>query len=395
MQVHKSEKYKFLWCFFSGLSFSLAFICKQSGLFYVFFGFTVLIFKGYNQKPISDMVKNLSIFSLGFIVPVLIMLLYFYFSGNFDKFWFWTVKYLSKYSGQVTLSDAPMMFKLGIGKITANYTSVGYTALWVVSIIGIPFIFINKSLAQNKIIILSFIFFSFLTIIPGFYFREHYFITFLPAVSFLIAVFFEFFNRFFIDKLKTPNLIFLNIFIFLLLIGSGVKANKEYLFKLDPKMSCKYVYGTNPFVESVEIAQFLENNTTVDDKIAILGYEPQICFYANRYSATGYIYTYNLVEIHSYALSMQKEMAGEIEANKPKYLLYINITSSWLGHSNCESFIFNWADDYIKKYYKLVAYCNALPDKISSLKTSDQFNSEQKSEELIYIFVRNLEQPKI
>jgi hypothetical protein len=389
-QLYKSEKNKLFKYFISGVFFSLAFICKQSGLFFVFFGFTVIITKEFNLKPLFSLLKHLTIFFLGFAVPVLIMFLYFYFFADFDKFWFWTVEYLSKYGNQVPVSEGLNMFKMGLISITANYSSVGYIALWVVSLIGIPLIFINKASRQNKILVFSFLLFSFLTIIPGFYFRAHYFIALLPAVALLIAVFFEFFNNFFINKLKRPYLVYVSFLVFIILIGTGIKANADFLFKQNPKILGKRVYGSNPFVESIKIAEFLKQNTTKDDKIAVLGSEPQICFYANRYSATGYIYTYNLVELHSYALSMQKEMAKEIEVNKPKYILFINIDKSWLIRPNSETFIFKWANEYINKNYRLVGLCDVFPNKFSSLKVREQLNNyKPQSQDFIYIFEKN------
>jgi hypothetical protein len=390
LRLYESEKNKLLKYFISGVFFSLAFICKQSGLFFVFFGITIIIANEFNIRPLSGLMKHLLIFLSGFAVPIIIMVLYFYFFADFGKFWFWTMEYISKYSNQVPFSEAPNMFKSGLRGITANYSSVGYIALWVVSLLGIPLIFISKGSEKNKIFIFSFLLFSFLTIVPGFYFRKHYFITLLPAVALLIAVFFDFLNDFFTDKFKMPNFNYISFLLFLILIGIGIKVNADYLFKQNPEISCKQVYGTNPFVESIEIARFLKQNTTKDDKIAVLGSEPQICFYANRYSATGYIYTYNLVELHSYALTMQQEMAKEIEISKPKYFLTINVGPSWLTRPNSEKFIFTWMNEYVKKNYRMVGLYDILPDQFTSLKVGEQLKDyKPQSKNLIYIFERN------
>lgn len=391
LQLYKSEKNKILKYFVSGVIFSLAFICKQSGLSFVLFGYTIIIAKEFGLKPLRALIKNLAIFSLGFVAPVIIMLSYIFFFSDFGKFWFWTVKYLSIYGDQVSTSEAPNMFKWGLRSITANYSSVGYGALWIVSLFGIVSIFVNKTSVRNKIIALSLVLFSFLTIVPGFYFREHYFITLLPAVALLIAFFFQVLDNYFLHKLRMPNLVFVSFLVFVFLIGTGINANRDYLFKRDPKVSCKQIYGSNPFVESIEIGEFLKQNTTKDDKIAVLGSEPQICFYANRYSATGYIYAYSLVELHSYALSMQREMAKEIEKNKPKYMVLVGIGMSWLERPNSEKFIFQWANEYISKNYKLVGRVDVLSNDISSLKVREQFDTyKPQSENVIYVFEKKI-----
>jgi hypothetical protein len=389
LQLYKSEKNKLLKYFIPGFFFSLAFICKQSGLFFVLFGATVIIVEEARVKPLFKLLKNLLLFSLGFVVPLIILLLYIRIFGDFEKFWFWTVKYLSKYSVQVPFSRAFEMFINGVGSVTSGYSFAGNIVLWILSLVGIPFIFINKGTRRKKIIILSFLFFSFLTIFPGLYFRCHYFITLLPAAGLMIAVFFDFVNDFLIPKLKSPNIVFISLFTFIILAGTGVYADRDYVFKVNPKIECKKMYGINPFVESLEIAKFLKQNTNKTDKIAVLGSEPQICFYADRYSATGYIYTYNLVELHSYALSMQKEMVKEIEISKPKYLLFVNVRISWLVSPNSETFLFKWMDKYVIENYALAGYMDIFPDKISSLKVLGQLNNlNPQSKEFISIYER-------
>ena len=98
---------------------------------------------------------------------------------------------------------------------------------------------------------------------------------------------------------------------------------------------------------------------------------------------------YNLCEVHSYALSMQKEMAKEIEISKPKYLLFVNVKFSWLVRPNSETFIFKWMDKYVINNYKLAGFIEVLPDKISSLKVREQLNNlNPQSKEFISIYER-------
>jgi hypothetical protein len=87
---------------------------------------------------------------------------------------------------------------------------------------------------------------------------------------------------------------------------------------------------------------------------------------------------------------MQKEMAKEIEVNKPKYILFINIDKSWLIRPNSETFIFKWANEYINKNYRLVGLCDVFPNKFSSLKVREQLNNyKPQSQDFIYIFEKN------
>jgi hypothetical protein len=96
----------------------------------------------------------------------------------------------------------------------------------------------------------------------------------------------------------------------------------------------------------VEIARYLRDHTGPDDRIAVFGSEPQIYFYADRRSATGYVYTYGLMEPQKYALTMQQEMAREIEQAHPKYLVFVTVPTSWLRAQDSQDYIFQWFKEY-------------------------------------------------
>ena len=108
------------------------------------------------------------------------------------------------------------------------------------------------------------------------------------------------------------------------------------------------------------IADFIRSRSNITDKIAVLGSEPQIYFYTGRQSATGYMYTYSLMENHEYALNMQEEMIREIESSSPKFLVLVYVSTSWLARPNSEKYIFGWLDDYTRRNYLLVGVADII-----------------------------------
>jgi hypothetical protein len=200
--------------------------------------------------------------------------------------------------------------------------------------------------------------FSFLAVCPGFYFRPHYFIFFLPTVALLIGIAINSFNRL-ILRLR-PTFQFLSTILFLAVCSVGVIHYGIFFFDLKPDQACSAMYSVNPFPQSVEIAKYIESRTQKEDKIAVLGSEPQICFYAKRHSATGYIYTYPLMEDQKYAFRMQKEMIEEIEKARPKYLVFVNVVASWLVRRNSVAYIFDWYKEYTATNFDLVGVIDIL-----------------------------------
>jgi hypothetical protein len=146
--------------------------------------------------------------------------------------------------------------------------------------------------------------------------------------------------------------------------------------------------GVNPFPESIEIAEYIKNHSTKDDKIAIIGSEPQIYFYTNRKAATGYIYMYGLMENQDYASKMQQEMIHEIESNNPKYAVLVNVPYSWLRKPNSDSTIINWADAYLKKNYRIVGVVDISNDSYAAYWEKELLRYKRMSRYNIYVFER-------
>ena len=149
---------------------------------------------------------------------------------------------------------------------------------------------------------------SFLAICPGFYFREHYFILLLPAAGLFVGVAVVSIERMLGAVLSRTTARVLAVAVFVAVVGTYVVHERDYLFSQTPRDLSRTRYGSNPFVESVEIARYIREKTVPRDRIAVLGSEPEIYFYAGRKSATGYIYTYPLMEPQPYASRMQDEM---------------------------------------------------------------------------------------
>src|SRR5262249_35263142 len=113
------------------------------------------------------------------------------------------------------------------------------------------------------------------------------------------------------------------------------------------------LYGPNPFPEAVQIAEYIRNNSAPDARIAVLGSEPEIPFYAGRHSASGHVYTYGMMEPQPYALVMQNEFIHDLEASRPEYVVFVGVSSSWLVRPNSPTRIFDWWRDSGSKQYKI------------------------------------------
>ena len=375
LKAFDSDRRKYY--FYSGALLGTAFIMKQSGIFFCMFGFFAIVSNHiYSKQPEHrKAVFDLFVFSLSAFIPTFLILVLLYRGGVLDKFWFWTITYLAKYGSQIPLSVAPIKFAKSM-----LYVVDGYYLLWIASLLGLPLIFSYSKLKNKRILILLFVFFSFLSICPGFYFRPHYFITLLPSVGILAGISFDYLNS------RLVKNVYLVIILFFVMVLSGINEQKAYLFIESPTKLCRKIYGGNPFPESIKIAKFIQSRSDKNDTVAVMGSEPQIYFYSKRHSATGYIYVYGLMEKHHYSLYMQKEMAREIESSSPKFFVSVQVPTSWLKRPDSECYIFDWFHRYILEKYEIVGVADIFSD-MTIYKWEDEaaaYKPKSKSNVIVY-----------
>jgi hypothetical protein len=181
----------------------------------------------------------------------------------------------------------------------------------------------------------------------GFYFRLHYFIFLVPIMALLCG---EAVSRG-VHALRHER--GLELFVAMSVLGlfvagalGAVAGNTPLWFSRSPDQVVRDIYGTTLFSEAKRISDYLKSNTPPDARVAVLGSEPEIFFYAHRRSASGYIYTYPLMETHSYALKMQEEMIAEIERSKPDYFVYVDDDYSWLPRESSQHRLEDWWKTY-------------------------------------------------
>lgn len=345
----------------SGLLFGLAFLMKQHGALFVAFGGSYLLIELLFYRKGEDRRSKIHcflLFSLGAILPYGITCVIFYLSGEFRKFWFLTFEYAKTYAAKIPLSMAWPLFKNSALPVFQS----GFT-IWIFAGLGSIGLFLDKRIRQRLLFISMFIVFSFLSICPGFYFRKHYFILFLPAAALLSGIGVKTmanmlsFSTFRGIKYGLP------IFIAVACLTISVYQQRTFLFKMTPFQASRSAFGINPFPEALEISRFIQSHSNKHDQIAVIGSEPEIYFYSDRISASGYIYMYPLMETHPFALQMQKEMIREIESVKPKYLILTTISHSWLERPSSHQLVFDWFFSYQRKNYTLSGFATLFKDK--------------------------------
>jgi Dolichyl-phosphate-mannose-protein mannosyltransferase len=341
--------------FISGLLFGIGALMKQPAVLFIPFGAIYVFWKDAQRGiPVKAIFLRISMFGIGVIAPIAITCLVLWYAGVFQKFWFWTINYARQYGTLVPLSRAPRIFF-----DSANEVIGPCWGIWMLAGIGAVAGLCDRRLRASATFLIGFLLFSVLALCVGFYFRYHYFIFILPAVSLLAGSAISEFSHLLTGRMILLR--FVPLLVFAALLGLPILSQRKFFFDASPVDACRMIYPQSPFPESIRIAEYIRQQTEPDDTIAVMGSEPQIYFYSRRHSATGYIYTYGLMEPQKYADQMQEEMIGEIESARPKYLVSILINDSWLYRPQSDRRIFTWANEYTAENYAVAAFVNITP----------------------------------
>jgi Dolichyl-phosphate-mannose-protein mannosyltransferase len=375
--LNESDRRAFRRLFASGVLFGIGLLMKQPALFFILFGAVFVLCNGiHHHSTLKTITLRISIFGAGAIVPFGLTCLLLWRAGVFQKFWFWTINYAAQYGTLVPLSAAPRIFAVMAGRVIGS----GWT-LWTLVGLGLVAGFWNKRARGGAVFLFGLLAASLLALSAGLYFREHYFIFILPAVSLFAGLAISTLS----DLVARCSVVrFLPLLLFCVALSQPILGARKFYFDVSPSEASRISYGSNPFPESVRIAEYVRDHSSPSDTIAVLGSEPQIYFYSKRHSATGYIYTYGLMEAQGYARRMQEEMIREIELARPRYLVSVGIGASWYPRPESEQLIFTWANDYLNQRYSVVAFVNIL----SADRTDYYFGDvPQNVQQLNYILI--------
>ncbi|PYL47623.1 MAG: hypothetical protein DMF32_10715, partial [Verrucomicrobia bacterium] len=178
--LEPSQPKRLVQLFASGLLFGIGALMKQPGLLLIPFGAIYLFWNDLNGRLfLNRMFLRILIFMAGAAVPLGVTSLILWRAGVLDTFWFWTVNYARQYGSLVPLSQAPQIFSR-----SANEVVLTAWPIWTLAGIGALTVWDHR-IRGSIFFLIGFLFFSALAVCPGFFFRTHYFILVLPAVSLL------------------------------------------------------------------------------------------------------------------------------------------------------------------------------------------------------------------
>lgn len=288
--------------------------------------------------------------------------------GQFDKFWFWTVTTSQLYGNAQTLEQ-------GLSNLTGESQKqfIGAPCLWCSAGIGATAIAWSASVRRHAALIAFLAVFSVLAMAPKLLFRNHYFLLAGPAAAVLVACGLRGLGERLSALVSRPAWQgWISAAIGAVLLGWTAFQDAHMYYTYPPALLSRTLYGFGMLTETVEIAEFLRAHTDAEDRIAVMGSEPQIFYLSGRRSASPHIYTYPLMEPNDFAIGLQKEMISDLQRTRPKYFVWVNSPYSWLMQQGSDQEIIRWFDKYRKSQLEeVVVYVLVDPYQVERREAND------------------------
>lgn len=333
----------------AGVLLGIAVLMKQHGAAFVVFGGLYLLARGLAERRAwGTLLAELALFGVAAVAPFGLTCAAMAAAGAFEPFWFWTVTYAGEYAVLIPLD-------VGLGALRTQLGRLGGAAPlpWALALLGATALAWDLPARRAASFLALFAACSFAAVVPGLRFSEQYFLLVLPAASLLAGTGASAAARRLGAHRPALHSALAAGLPALAAVATIVQA-RALLFTMPPAAVARAVYGVNPFPEAPEIARYLRAHTSPDDRIAVIGSEPEIYFYADRRAAVSYMYTYPLMEAHPFARRMQEDLIAQLERERPRYLVLVNVDTSWLLAVDSDRLLLEWARRTVDAEYDLV-----------------------------------------
>lgn len=345
-----SERQRLSLLFASGLCLGLACCMKQHAVVFVAGAALQLALGGGKSAAAgSSRRSGLLLLLAGAALPYLLMATALWWAGVWPQFWLWTVLYAREYVSQASPAAGLAELAPKLPAMLLRQLPFWLAALWGGIVAG------RRPASGDtgqRFLLPGLLLCSLAAVLPGWYFREHYFIVLLPAIALYSGAAAA-------AGMRRPGAATTGMLL-LAAVVYGAVAEGSFFFGMSPPAMSRALYGKNPFPEAAAIGRYLQEHTTADERIAILGSEPEIYFYADRLSATGFIYMYSLMENQPYADGMQRQMIGDLQRTLPAYIVMVRINSSWGGKPGSSTLLLRWGERLLAERYQRVGVVDIL-----------------------------------
>lgn len=343
--IYPKEK-KFMHAFLAGLCVGIAVLIKQQGFAFIFLtAASIGLF-----WPRNRYIKSFLSWTLGGLFMALFMVCLLYVQDALQAAYDYSIVYARTYS---SLVDGHVGWYLCKTSFRQLWNSIYPTIL-----LGILGILLSISTANKKASIWLIIacVCMVLAVVPGFYFRIHYFIFLYPAIA--LAGGYALHR---IDGWQLPAYPVTRYTAAILIIAAGflyqqVPESVRWSYQLDSKSLTRKIHGWSVFQDAPEIGAFIRSIAGPDDKMGLIGNEPELYVYSGLRAATDLMYTYPLLETSEMAEPLLSNFIHDLETKAPEIMVITDISYTGNNSKNLHT-LDTWWSNYKVHYDSITTFC--------------------------------------
>ena len=121
------------------------------------------------------------------------------------------------------------------------------------------------------------------------------------------------------------------------------------------QFAARKLMADNPFIESVAAAKRVAELTSPRDYVFVAGSEPQILYYARRFSPTRFVITYPLMIPTSLAQGYQREAIQALQQHPPALIVLARSNYSWLAQDGSPTDFQTYVNQLLASSYERVS----------------------------------------
>src|SRR5205814_3731668 len=244
-----------------------------------------------------------------------------------------------EYIGAMTWSDRRQFCLETVVRLAQTETLV-----WIFSAVGLIALLITRK-GKWFVFLAGWLIASMIGVSASGYFFPHYFQQLLPPLA-LIAVF----GALGLSELPPWRSSWIPQALFgLLLVVLPLKTLWPFWFSYTPADAVRTIYPGNFFAEMPEFAARIAQVTSPEQRVFVFGAEPELLFYAQRVSATRYIFLFPLYGPYRNAREKQMAATDEIQRASPAAAVYV--PNDLFFNSGSDQYFTDWSLSYLQQNF--------------------------------------------
>jgi dolichyl-phosphate-mannose-protein mannosyltransferase len=312
--------------------------------------------------------------AMGLLTVVGLVVLYFWRRGGLPEFVDNVFTHNLKYIGAVGALER-LEYCWGTLTILARTQAI----VWVFAALGLVAL-LRSSRGKAAIFLAGWLITSAIGVSASGYFFPHYFQQLLPPLALAAAAGVE---RFAVVKFwKIIPVWGGRATLTLVLTALPAITLWPFLFTYTPAEAVRKIYPGNFFAEMPEFARRLESVTLPETPVFIFGAEPELLFYAQRPSATRYIFLFPLYGPYDKIREKQLAAVREVEHAQPSTAVYL--PNALFFAAGTDQYFTEWSLSYLRDNFYTDTWLTADESgaarilKVTGAENSDSFAAGQQ-----------------